>query len=65
MASSYGHGRRQPDGAERERETGAQYASRPNADVLWALEPAHCRQASALQTLPRRLVADPASAPVT
>ena len=40
MASSYGHGRRQPDGAERERETGAQYASRPSADVLWPLEPA-------------------------
>ena len=40
MASSYGHGRRRPDGAERERATGAQYVSRPNADVLWALEPA-------------------------
>ena len=40
MASSYGHGRRQPDDAEPERETGAQCASRPGADVLWPLESA-------------------------
>jgi three-Cys-motif partner protein len=40
MASSYGHGRRQPEGAERECETGSQYASRPGADILWPLEPA-------------------------
>ncbi len=40
MASSNGHGRRQPDGAGRECETGAQCASRPGTGVLWPLEPA-------------------------
>jgi len=40
MALSNGHGRRQHNDAERERETGAQYASRLGADVLWPLEPA-------------------------